>query len=126
MSFVLPGHQQPDNGPGADLARVVHLPRRGSRARPARPGQNPGTASLTGTKGGDGGSPGQGRWQEPEQIKDLYEAELRARGLDIPPEDILDAHVCLITGDYLAAARVFGRSLVGLAKLFNLVNRPPR
>jgi hypothetical protein len=61
-----------------------------------------------------------------EQIKDLYQAELRARGLDIPPEDILDAHVSLITGDYLAAARVVGRTLVGLAKLLNLVRRAAR
>jgi hypothetical protein len=45
-----------------------------------------------------------------DQIKDLYEAELRARELDIPPEVVLDADVSLMTADYLAAARAFARA----------------
>jgi hypothetical protein len=59
-----------------------------------------------------------------DEIRDLYVAELEARGLDVPPENILDAYVSLVTGDDLASARFFGRSLVGLAKLVGLVTRP--
>jgi hypothetical protein len=60
------------------------------------------------------------------RVKDLYKAELRARGLDIPPEIILDADVSRITADYLAAARLFGRWLAGLAKRLGGICRPVR
>lgn len=59
----------------------------------------------------------------PEQIKDLYKAELRARGVDIPPEVLLDTEVSLIASDYRAAMRSFGQSL---AELLGSVFRPPR
>jgi hypothetical protein len=36
--------------------------------------------------------------QSRDQIKDLYKAEFRARGLDIPREEILDVYVRLLTG----------------------------
>jgi len=58
-----------------------------------------------------------------DEVRDLYVAELEARGLEVPREDILDAFVSRITGDHLASARFFVRSLVGLAKLVNLPNR---
>jgi hypothetical protein len=58
-----------------------------------------------------------------EQIKDLYEAELDARGLEVPMGEMLDADVDAIAGNYLTGVRLFGRSLVGLAKLIGLATR---
>ncbi len=61
-----------------------------------------------------------------EEIKDLYLAELRSRGLKIPPEDVLDAKADAITGDYLPSARLLGRSLADLGKLLGSIFHPPR
>jgi hypothetical protein len=58
-----------------------------------------------------------------EQIRDLYEAELDARGLEIPMGEMLDADVDAIAGNYVTRVRLFGRSAVGFAKLVNLVTR---
>jgi hypothetical protein len=40
-----------------------------------------------------------------EEVRDLYIAELRARGLDVPPEPILKAYVDLLTGHPLRGVR---------------------
>jgi len=60
-----------------------------------------------------------------EEIRDLYESELRARGLEIPPEEILDAHVDAITGDYRSSVHLMGRTLGDLAKLARGIFHPP-
>jgi hypothetical protein len=59
-----------------------------------------------------------------EEIKDLYLAELRSRGLGIPPQEILDADVDALTGNYLTGARLLGRSIVNLGKVL-WAFRPP-
>jgi hypothetical protein len=51
-----------------------------------------------------------------EQIRELYEAELRARGLKIPPEALLDAQVDAITGDYGPLMRLMGRQAGNVAR----------
>jgi hypothetical protein len=61
-----------------------------------------------------------------EEIRDLYLSELRSRGLNIPPDDVLDANVDAITGDYRSSARLVGRALGDLAKLVGTILRPPR
>ena len=48
-----------------------------------------------------------------EQIRDLYVTELRARGLEVPPDAVLNAQAALIAGDYGLA----GRALTGLGRL---------
>lgn len=60
-----------------------------------------------------------------EELKDLYTAELRSRGLKIPPEEILDANIDAITGNYLPTFRLLGRSLASQGKLLGAF-RPPR
>jgi len=60
-----------------------------------------------------------------EELKDLYIAELRSRGLNIPREEILDANIDAITGNYLPAFRLLGQSLASLGRLFGAF-RPPR
>ncbi len=61
-----------------------------------------------------------------EEIRDLYESELRARGMRIPSEDALDAVVDAITGDYLSSARLLARSFADLAKFVGGIVCPPR
>jgi hypothetical protein len=58
-----------------------------------------------------------------EQIRDLYEAELDGRGLEVPMGEMLDADVDAIAGNYVTRVRLFGRSVVGFAKLVNFVTR---
>jgi hypothetical protein len=53
-----------------------------------------------------------------EQVRDLYAAELRSRGLEVPAEPILDGYVSLIADGHRFAARYLSRSLAVLAKLF--------
>jgi hypothetical protein len=60
-----------------------------------------------------------------EEIKDLYRAELCARGLKIPPENILDAAVDAMTGNYLPSVRLLGKSLATLGKLIGTFLPPP-
>ena len=54
-----------------------------------------------------------------EQIRDLYKAELRARGLETPPDEILDAEVDAITGDDSVSFRItaFSKPATRLAKI---------
>ena len=63
--------------------------------------------------------------QSREQVKALYQAELRARGLDIPMEAVLDVEVSLIAGDYPADTGLAGRALLGLVKRLYGIGRPP-
>lgn len=58
-----------------------------------------------------------------EEIRDIYVAELRARGLRVPGEAGLDAAVDAITGSTLHAVRVTGRSLAELAKALYRMSR---
>jgi hypothetical protein len=67
---------------------------------------------------------GAGRSQE--EIRELYIAELRSRGLDIPPEEALNAGVAAVTGNYFPSARLLGRSLADVAKLIGRVFGPSR
>lgn len=46
-----------------------------------------------------------------EEIRDLYLAELRSRGLEIPPDELLDATVDTLTGNYRTSTRLFIRSV---------------
>ncbi len=66
------------------------------------------------------------RGKSRQEIRDLYEAELRSRGLPIPSEEVLAANVDAITGNYLPGARLLGRSLADIAKLVGGIIRPPR
>jgi hypothetical protein len=52
-----------------------------------------------------------------EEIRNLYMAELRSRGLDVPSEEILDANVAALTGNYASSARILGRLAVDAAKV---------
>ena len=61
-----------------------------------------------------------------EQIKDLYRTELRGRGLNIPPETVLDAEVNLITGDLVAALHCLGQSPGPFMRLVGKTFGPPR
>jgi len=61
-----------------------------------------------------------------EEIRDLYEAELRSRGLPIPSQDILDARVDAITGNFIPLARLMGQSLIDVAKLLRDIFHPSR
>jgi len=61
-----------------------------------------------------------------EEIRDLYEAELRSQGLSIPSRDILDANVDAITGNFIPLARLMGQSLTDIAKLLRSIFYPPR
>jgi hypothetical protein len=50
------------------------------------------------------------------EIRDLYESELRSRGLEIPSEEILDARVDAISGDYRSSVRLMGQALGDMAR----------
>lgn len=59
-----------------------------------------------------------------EEIRDVYESELRSRGLKIPSEDILDANLDAISGDYRSTIRLGGHALVDLTKLIGSIFHP--
>ena len=68
-----------------------------------------------------------------DEIRELYLAELRARGLPPPPEQALAATVEHIAGNPIPAARLavhgfaqLGKGAVALARLLRDLNRPPR
>lgn len=56
--------------------------------------------------------------QTQQEVRDLYIAELRARGLPIPPDVFLDAEAAAFTGNYLPGLTLLGRSLKDLASIF--------
>lgn len=58
-----------------------------------------------------------------EEIRAMYVAELRARGLKIPADPVLDAVVDRITGNPLPAVRLAGESLVRMGKAFYDLSR---
>lgn len=57
------------------------------------------------------------------EIREIYVAELRDRGLKIPAEHILDAIVERIKGNPLPAARVASESLVGMGKALHELSK---
>jgi hypothetical protein len=61
-----------------------------------------------------------------EEIRDLYLAELRSRGLEIPPDELIDATVDTLTGNYRTSARLFVRSVIDFWKSIRDDSRPPR
>lgn len=67
-----------------------------------------------------------------DEIRDLYVAELRSRGLEPPTEPFLAATVEHIAGNPVPAARLvahgiarLGKGAVGLARLLRDISRPP-
>lgn len=68
-----------------------------------------------------------------DEIRDLYLAELRSRGLEPPSERFLEATVEQIAGNPVPSVRLLGDGLaqmakvaVGLGRLFRDISRPPR
>jgi hypothetical protein len=51
-----------------------------------------------------------------DQIREIYTAELRARGLRVPAESVIDAEVARITGNPLPAVLLAGRDLARVGK----------
>jgi hypothetical protein len=52
-----------------------------------------------------------------EEVRDLFVSELRSRALPVPSDDMLDAKVDAILGNYWPAARLLGKDLADLASL---------
>lgn len=63
------------------------------------------------------------RGRSREEVRDIYVAELRARGLRVPGEAAVDAAVDAITGSRLHAACVAGKSLAGPGKALYRMSR---
>jgi len=68
-----------------------------------------------------------------DEIRDLYLAELRSRGLEPPSEQFLEATVERIAGNPVPSVRLLGEGLaqmakvaVGLGRLLRDISRPPR
>lgn len=61
-----------------------------------------------------------------EEVKDVYEAELHSRGLEPPPEPVIDACVEAIARYCGREAGLAGRSLASLAKLLGGTSGPPQ
>jgi hypothetical protein len=66
------------------------------------------------------------------EIRDIYVAELRARSVDPPSEEVLAAIVERIKGNPLPSYKIAGEALVqvgtavvGIARLFRDIQRPP-
>lgn len=51
-----------------------------------------------------------------DEVRELYVAELRARGLTVPPEEALEAIVDWIRGNPLPGARYLGHSFVAMGR----------
>jgi hypothetical protein len=62
--------------------------------------------------------------QDRGQLKDLYVAELRARGRKIPGDEALDAALAAHLDSYPAGARFAGREVVSLGKRLGSFRRP--
>jgi hypothetical protein len=60
----------------------------------------------------------------PEEIRNLYIAELDSRGLAVPSEEILDANVAAFTGNYASSARILGRLAIDAVRLFRSADGP--
>jgi hypothetical protein len=60
---------------------------------------------------------GEGRGRE--EIREIYMAELRSRGLPMPSDSALEAAVERITGDSLPSAREMGEGLIETGKLLH-------
>jgi hypothetical protein len=73
--------------------------------------------AQVGRNGIGGGSKGR------DEIRGIYVAELNARGLAAPREDVLDAAVERITGNPLPAARLAVEGLAQMGKALNELSR---
>ena len=84
--------------------------------------------STAGTQAeGSRGDAGTGRWPEPEEIREIYISEMRARNLKVPAEPVLDAVVDHITtGNPLPGIRVLGETLFQTGKEINDAMSRPR
>jgi len=135
MSRVLPCGDEEWAADGLDevLARLVHLPRcRAAPTEPARsPSRDPGLRRSVG-----GSTEALGRAQRRRsrrreraagkskaEIAEIYVSELRARGLKVPAEPVLDAIVDRLCGNPLPAARVLGESLAQMGKGLHELSR---
>jgi len=58
-----------------------------------------------------------------DQIRGIYVAELKARGLEVPRADLLDAAIARIAGNPLPAARVAVEGLAQMGKALNELSR---
>jgi len=58
-----------------------------------------------------------------EEIREMYVAELRARGLKVPGDPVLDAVADRITGNPLPAIRLAGEGLARIGKAFYRLSR---
>ena len=58
-----------------------------------------------------------------DEIREIYLAELNARGLKVPREDLLDAVVDRITGNPLPAARLAVEGLAQMGKALHELSR---
>jgi hypothetical protein len=60
-----------------------------------------------------------------DEIKDVYEAELHSRGLELPAQPVMDACVDAMASYCGRGAGLAGRSLDSLTKLLGGTSRPP-
>jgi hypothetical protein len=58
-----------------------------------------------------------------DEIEELYVAELRARGHEISSQEVLDANVAAVTGDYVPVTHVLGQAVVSSVKFFRAARR---
>ncbi|HYB88175.1 MAG TPA: hypothetical protein VEC76_15060 [Streptosporangiaceae bacterium] len=58
-----------------------------------------------------------------DEIREIYVAELNARGLKVPREDVLDAVVDRITGNPLPAARLAVEGMTQMVKALHELSR---
>jgi hypothetical protein len=54
-----------------------------------------------------------------DEVREIYLAELRSRGLPVPSGDVVNATVELIMGSPLSAARLMGEGLIETGKLLH-------
>jgi hypothetical protein len=59
-----------------------------------------------------------------ERLEDLYAAELRSRGLNVPDDDLLGAAIAAHTSSYPTGARLVGREVVNLGKRLGSFRHP--
>jgi hypothetical protein len=59
-----------------------------------------------------------------DEVRDLYVAELRARGLDVPPEPLLEVAVDLLTGHHVRALVDMGKGITKFTKLARTLFSP--
>lgn len=136
LPLHLPGHHHGKSADGADedLAHLLHLPgAEQERQRLARDGfeirdfgemregaQRLARARKEAYEAARARAAGKSR----EEIRGIYLAERRARGLNAPSDGILDAVVeRIMTGNPLPAARIAGEGLLRMGKSLNEISK---